>query len=809
MAYKANLSEISVVKRNLSEQLFSLSKIVDYINKASVGLKNINQEVIIKISQSQFFDHITTAQILDILIYTTTNLISETAPDYQYLAARFAINQMRREVWHAFLPKTTLFERVKARVQSNIYDSIIFEKYSPEEFELAESIVDYDNDFKLTYSGVRQFYDKYLIKNRITNTLFELPQEANILICMYMFMNEDVNKRFDYIRKMYKYLADLVISLPTPIYSGVRTKIRSFSSCCVLDVGDTVDSIVSTNYIIAKSVVKRYGIGCHIGKIRALGSEIQGGQIVHSGILPFLRMYNYSAKSFMQGAVRGGSTTYSCPFFHQEIISFIELKNNKGNEQVNRLRNADYSIGLNKLFIVRALKNQEITLFSPHEVPLLANDYRYSHEEFTRIYEAYENDPMIKYKTKINALEFLKKICRERYETGRIYIYFMDSMNQYGVFKESIFSSNLCQEIALPAKPCDIMTGEGLVAVCILSSVNIGRINNWQELEEVCEIIVRFLNEMIDYQDYDCIQIKRSATEYRPLGIGLSDYFHWLAKRHLKYDTIEARDATHELAERFQYYLLMASCKCAQEKGACKEFNKSKYSDLILPVDKCRYKPIVDTLISNVKYVCNWELLRNNIKQFGLRNCCVSAVAPTASSSSVSSSTPGIDCPKHIITSKLSKYGVFKQVVLDYEELKDYYTFQKDLDNTEYFKLMGVIQKFIDQGMSTNSFYMYSGDVSIQQVVNEIVDAYKYGLKTLYYLNSNKNVDEDINAVFSNSGINKSFKNSTSYNFIESRDLSRESIISSGSIETINPNEVLHRNADAEEPTCNGDSCTI
>ena len=633
--------------------------------------------------------------------------------------------------------------------------------------------------------------------------------------------------RMYHVARAYYYISNLLISLPTPIYCGVRTKLKSFSSCCVIDCDDTTDSILSSQYALSKCVSNRYGIGLHIGRIRGIGASVRDDSVVSSGVVPFLKTFEAATKQFSQNSVRSGSCTASFQWWNYEVLTLLELKNNKGVVE-NRVRSIDYSIGLNKYFVVAAIKNKPVWLFSSEDVPELTNDYRYSFEEFTMIYEQYSH--MDIRKKQINAQELLLKICKERFETGRIYIYFIDNINQHGAFNESIFASNLCQEIAIPTKPLDINTKDGLIAICILSCVNVGRLgcdtdkivkminklntspkksgsvddclksrfdencmttsfdelNNIDDqnvlykpdskilsqceciqLRSVCDTIVRLLNELIDYQEYPFIQLQRSAVEYRPLGIGISDLFHKLAQQHLKYDSIEGRNYVHSLVEHFQYYLIESSCNLARErKRTCIAFDKSKYSKNIFPIDT--YKNTIDNCIS-ISYECNWNMLKNKVRKYGLYNCCLSAIPPTASSCAISNSTPGIDPPRSAITSKLSKHGTFKQVIPEYIELKDYYDFAHTITNKEYFKLIGVIQKFIDQGISTNSYYMndkYANNTAIGDIVNEIVDAYKYGLKSLYYLNSNKGVDKDLQRAFSRDGIvsdvsNENIKNNT------------------------------------------------
>lgn len=685
-----------------------------------------------------------------ILIKTAADMIQASNPNYQYVAAKLLISDLRKQVWGSYTPSKSLYGRIKERVEGKeLYDSIILEKFTEDEVNAIEyNIVKYDRDDLLTYSGARQFLDKYLVKNRKSGVIYELPQEANILISMCMFMNYPKETRISYIKEMYDKLSTLVLSLPTPIYAGVRTPLRQFSSCCVIDCGDSTDSILSSNFVIGKAVTKRYGLGINVGRIRGIQAPVSNATVIHTGIVPFLKMFESSTKGFVQNGLRGGGGTVSYPFWHWEVETLIELKNNKGVVE-NRVRSLDYSIGLNKFFLQRALKNEEITLFSSEEVPLLTEDYRYTYDEFNTVYTNYEKKDGIR-KKRVNALDLLKKIATERYETGRIYIFFMDNMNEYSAFNESIFCSNLCQEITLPTTPVNIMNNEGLVSVCILSCINVGRLETLDDLEHICDITVRFLDAMIDYQEYEFPQLRESAVKYRPLGIGISDLFHLLAKRDLKYNTKEAREFVHTLCEKFQYYLLKSSCKLAQEKGSCEYFNRSKYAKGILPIDN--YKKSLDTL-GDFTLECDWETLRSDIKKYGLRNCCLSAIPPTASSSSISNSTPGIDPPKSVVTTKMSKYGTFNQIAPDYEIYRDSYTFQNEVNNIDYFKLIGVIQKFIDQGISTNSYYMSTKDVSIGEVVKEITTAFSYGLKSLYYLNANKGIDQDVQNVMSEQGI--------------------------------------------------------
>lgn len=822
---KASSAKLEVVtRRDGSLVPYDEAKLMKYLHTVADDLIGIDCNSVLKASKLYFFNEISTKNILKILIQTTVDRISAGVPDYQNMAARLLLNVMRREVWNAWKPTKCFHDIISERIAAGIYDPQILQAYSKEEVDAVENeILDHDRDLLLAYAGVRQFYDKYLLKDRITDQIFETPQEANVLICMCMFMKYPRDTRLYYVKVMYDKLSTFVISLATPIYAGVRSVMHSFSSCCVLDVGDTTRSIISTNYIVGDAIAKRYGIGIHIGKIRGIGASVHQGSVIHTGIVPFLKMFEATTKGFVQNGIRGGGGTISFPFWHWEVMTLLELKNNKGVVE-NRVRSLDYSIGLNKYFMQKALKNEPIYLFSSEDVPLLANDYTYSHEEFTRIYEEYVRDPKIR-KQEVSGLDLFKKIATQRFETGRVYVYFMDNMNQYGTFTESIFSSNLCQEIALPTRPVELLTDgghenvddNGLVAVCILSCINVGRLmdtNKFSDMYEACDIVVRFLNEMIDYQVYDFEALRRSAQDYRPLGVGLSDIFHLLAMRGLKYDTVQCRNYLHRLGEHFQYCLLKASCNLAKERGhPCRAFGKSKYSQGIMPMD--RYKKTVDDLITDknkdgtIKYYCDWASLKKEIAQYGLYNTCLSAIPPTATSCSISNSTPGIDPPRAEMIAKVCKYGAVKQVIPDWDVYKDTYTLSRHINNADYFKMIGVLQKWIDQGISTNSYYMSTSDVAIGDVANEIVAAYKWGLKSIYYLNSNKGVDEDNSQAFSASGMQSTTKFASYSNLSSSVSRDLMSSENDGHGRDTSDDDARGETTDDHDGGCAGGACSI
>lgn len=672
--------------------------------------------------------------VLLILSRVAGDLVDVDAEDMQMLAGRLLVLYIRKCVWNG--AHASLYERIRERVERGLYDGRVLEEYERKEIDYLErDIVKDERDFDLSLAGARMFYDKYLLRS--SGVVVETPQEANILVCLFLFMGEkDKARRLSLVGEAYNYLSTFVISLPTPVYSGLRSTLKSFASCCVLDCADTVDSILAASYMAAKAVTRRYGIGVNCGRVRGMGASVANGTSTHAGVVPVLKMLEASVKGFSQG-VRGGSATVAFPFWHWEIATVLNLKNNRGVVE-NRVRGLDYSIGINRLFLERALGNGKITLFSPEEVPSLCENYKYSDVDFRRVYEGYEKEEGRR-KKEVDALQLLKDIARERYETGRVYVYFMDNANQYSAFEESIFSPNLCQEVFLPTRPSTIYPTEGgLAGVCLLACLNVGRLEDtegFSQMPAIANILVRALNNLIDYQEYPFPQMARMAADYRPLGIGVSDLFHLLAMRHLSYDTQECRDYVHRLMEAWQYSLLSASCSLAEEEGPCAAFGLSRYSTSVLPA----YKATVDRLVS-VGLRQDWRALGERVAKHGLRNTCLSAVPPTASSSAVSNSTPGVDPPRDSVITKLSKAGAVRTVIPDFARLAPYYTLSQEVSTLPYLKLVAVIQKFVDQGVSTNTYYMATTP-SVGDIVEEVATAFSYGLKSLYYLNTNKGVD--------------------------------------------------------------------
>jgi len=736
------MEQIHVIKRDGTRSPIDLSMIHEAVEWACNGYENVSVSDIEINSKLQFYEGITTSEIQKVMIRSAADLISQERPNYQYVAARLLLMDLRKQVYKQADPIP--FEYlIRNNIYKGIYDKILLDKYSAQEIVYFSKHINYERDFKFTFAGLSQMVDKYLLQDRLTHELYETPQEAFMLIGMFMFMNYDKKHRKEYVIRLYDALSQFKISLPTPIMSGVRTPLRQFSSCCLIDVGDSIQSIMNSNTAVGYYTAQRAGIGLNFGRIRGIDAQIRGGEVVHTGLVPFLKMYEATTKSFTQNSIRGGGSTSTLPFFHWEIETFIQLKNNKGNDE-NRVRRMDYSVALNKLFRERVRKNENITLFSSEETrELYQLFYSSEYERFEEMYMHFENDYSVRKKS-INAREFYLALLKERYETGRIYILNADHVNNHSSFKDNIYMSNLCQEITLPTEPLtDINKANGEIAMCILSNVNFGKLESIDELDNLTDLLVRFLDELIDYQEYPVKVAEKSTKNRRSLGIGVSDVFNFLAKNNLNFDDDEGRKVIHQYMERFQYGLIKASANLAKEKGTCKYYNRTKYSDNIFPIDT--YEKNVDEVVAN-NLLCDWDSLRNEVKQYGMRNSALSAIPPAASSSIVSNSTAGIDPVRKLLIAKMSKYGPLKQLVPGFESYKENYPLAWDIDNEEYLKFVAIFQKFLDQSISTNMYYDVSkydrNKVPVRDLIRHEGIAYKYGLKTLYYLNSNDNSGE-------------------------------------------------------------------
>ena len=725
-----------VLKRNGKTESLDLDKIHIMVEQACEGLAGVSASQVEIQSGIQFYDGITTGEIQEILVRSASDLIDLESPNYQFVAARLLLFGLYKQVfgpaWNQGFPH--IYKHYAEGVSRGIYDQDLIDIYTEEEWNKLDSWIDHDRDFLFTYAGLRQVVDKYLVQDRSSGELYETPQYMYMLISATIFAKYPKDTRLDYVHRYYNAISKHRINIPTPIMAGVRTPLRQFASCVLVDVDDTLDSIFSSDMAIGRYVAQRAGIGINAGRIRGINSKIRGGEVQHTGVVPFLKKFESTVRCCTQNGIRGGSATVHFPIWHQEIEDILVLKNNKGTED-NRVRKLDYSIQISKLFYERFITNGDITLFSPHDVPGLYDAF--GTDGFDDLYQHYESDGTVPKKT-INAQELILNLLEERAETGRLYIMNLDHCNSHSSFKDKVEMSNLCQEITLPTVPLEHIDGEGEIALCILSAVNIGKIRDVDDLEELCDLAVRGLDELIDYQAYPITAAEIATKNRRSLGVGYIGLAHYLAKKGYKYDSQEAWDDVHRLTEAFQYYLLKSSNKLAEEKGPCGYFSRTKYADGILPIDT--YKSDVDE-ISNPGYNYDWEDLRRNIVDKGLRNSTLSAQMPSESSSVVSNATNGIEPPRDYLSIKKSKKGPLKQIVPGYQYLKNNYTLLWDmLDNSGYINVVSVMQKFFDQAISGNWSYnpknYADNEVPVSEMAQDFLRTYKYGWKTSYYQNT-------------------------------------------------------------------------
>ncbi|MHA2402587.1 MAG: class 1a ribonucleoside-diphosphate reductase subunit alpha, partial [Candidatus Kariarchaeaceae archaeon] len=666
-------------------------------------------------------------------------------PNYQYAAARLLLFSIRKQLAVSFKRSPTLLEQIRYGIDNNVYDAEVLQKYTEEELEKVNSFIYHDRDYLFTYAGLRQVVDKYLVQDRSNAEVFETPQFMYILIALTIFAEYPKETRLSYVKRYYDAISKHKINIPTPIMAGVRTPLRQFASCVLVDVDDTLDSIFSSDMAIGRYVAQRAGIGINAGRIRGINSKIRGGEVQHTGVVPFLKKFESTVRCCTQNGIRGGSATVHFPIWHQEIEDIIVLKNNKGTED-NRVRKLDYSIQISKLFYERFIQDGEISLFSPNDVPGLYDAF--GTDAFDTCYVDYESDQSIPRKT-IGAQKLILDILKERAETGRLYLMNIDHCNSHSSFKDKVNMSNLCQEITLPTDPLQHIDGQGEIALCILSAINVGKVKSDSELENLCDLSVRGLEELIDYQKYPILAAELATKARRSLGIGFIGLAHYLAKLGFSYGDQEAWDAIHGLSESFQYFLLKSSNEIAKEKGACESFSRTKYSDGILPIDT--YKKDLDE-VTSIALQHDWDYLRSSIKEFGLRHSTLSAQMPSESSSVVSNATNGIEPPRGYLSVKKSKKGPLKQIVPQYNTLKNNYTLLWDMKNNEgYINVVAVMQKFFDQAISGNWSYnpenYPDNEVPVSVMANDFLTTYKYGWKTSYYQNTYDNktdeVDED------------------------------------------------------------------
>ena len=729
------MKEIHVVKRDGERESLNLEKVHAMVEHACNGLAGVSESQVEMNSNLQFFDGIKTSDVQEILIRSANDLISLDAPNYQFVAARLLLFGLRKAVYNGH-PNghPPLIEHVTNCVERGVYDSGIMKKYTEEEWVQLNGYIDHDRDYLFTYAGIRQVADKYLVQDRSSGEIFETPQFMYMMVAATLFQDDDKFYRLEYVRRYYDAISKHRLNIPTPIMAGVRTPLRQFASCVLVDVDDTLDSIFSSDMAIGQYVAQRAGIGINAGRIRGINAKIRGGEVQHTGVVPFLKKFESTVRCCTQNGIRGGSATVHFPIWHQEIEDILVLKNNKGTED-NRVRKLDYSIQISKLFYERFITDGEISLFSPHDVPGLYDAF--GTDDFDTLYRMHELNDAVPRKT-VGAQELILNILKERAETGRIYLMNIDHCNSHSSFKDKVNMSNLCQEITLPTDPIQHIDGNGEIALCILSAINIGKIKGIEELDELCELAVRGLDALIDYQSYPVKAAEVSTKNRRSLGIGYIGLAHYLAKNGAKYDSQKAHDLVHKLTERFQYALLTASNRLAMEKGPCGYFGKTKYSDGILPIDT--YKNEVDDIVPN-DLACDWDYLRGRILEYGLRHSTLSAQMPSESSSVVSNATNGIEPPRDYLSIKKSKKGPLKQIVPQYTTLKNNYTLLWDMHNNDgYIKVAAVMQKFFDQAISGNWSYnpenYTDNEVPVSVMAQDLLNTYKYGWKTSYYQNT-------------------------------------------------------------------------
>ncbi len=750
-----------VRKRDGSETALNLDKIHKVVEEACEGLgSGVSASQVEMNSGLQFFDGIETKDIQEILIRSASDLINLDSPNYQFVAARLLLYAVYKQVfgseWVQGLPG--VYEHACHCTDKGVYDKDILGKYTKEEWDRINSWIDHERDMLFTYAGLRQVVDKYLVQDRSNGVVYESPQFMYMMIAVTLFQNYTDN-RLEYVQRYYNAISKHKINIPTPIMAGVRTPLRQFASCVLVDADDTLDSIFSSDMAIGRYVAQRAGIGINAGRIRGINAKIRGGEVQHTGVVPFLKKFESTVRCCTQNGIRGGSATVHFPIWHQEIEDIIVLKNNKGTED-NRVRKLDYSIQISKLFYERFITNGEISLFSPHDVPGLYDAF--GTDTFDDLYVRYESDEFTPRKT-IGAQDLFLDILKERAETGRLYIMNIDHCNDHSSFKDKISMSNLCQEITLPTDPINHIDDDaGEIALCILSAINVGKLKKLDELEELCDLAVRGLEELIDYQGYPVAAAERSTKERRSLGVGFIGLAHYLAKQGFKYGDPDALKEVHNITEAFQYYLLRSSNSIAKEKGACTGFNRTKYADGILPIDT--YKKDVDELVTP-EYNYDWESLRTSITTHGLRHSTLSAQMPSESSSVVSNATNGIEPPRDYLSVKKSKKGPLKQIVPQYNTLKNNYTLLWEMEsNRGYINIVAVMQKFFDQAISGNWSYnpehYPDNEVPVSSMAQDLLTTYKYGWKTSYYQNTYdaKKDEDDVDTTESTSGLNQLMK---------------------------------------------------
>jgi ribonucleoside-diphosphate reductase alpha chain len=732
------MTQIQVTKRDGSKEDLDLEKMHKVVFYACENITGVSaSEVEIK-SHLSFYSGITSIEIQETLIKSAADLISEDTPNYQWVAGRLINYHLRKQVYNTFEPWKIL-DVVKNNIKLGFYDPEILNLYTEEEFAQFDTLVNHERDEGMTYAAMEQWRGKYLVQNRVTKQMFETPQVAYLLIAATLFSKYPIETRMKYVKDYYDAISTFQISLPTPVMAGVRTPQRQFSSCVLVETGDSLDSINATTSSIVKYVSQKAGIGIGAGSIRALGSPIRNGDAYHTGVIPFYKMFQAATRSCSQGGVRNGAATLYYPIWHLEIEDMLVLKNNKGTEE-NRVRHMDYGVQFNKLMYERLLSNDNITLFSPQDVPGLYEAFFSDQDKFKELYERAERNTKIRKKT-IRASELFSSFMEERKNTGRIYLMNVDHANDHSSFiseKAPIKQSNLCCEINLPTRPLDSFDDEeGEIALCTLSAINWGSVKEPQDFEKPCELAVRGLDALLTYQNYPVKAAENSTVKRRPLGVGIINLAYWMAKNDMTY-TNPNLDLIDRYAEAWSYYLIKASADLAVEQGACPGTTETKYGAGITPNQT--YKSDVDELVPHKERMA-WTSLRKQLQKTGIRNSTLMALMPAETSAQISNSTNGIEPPRAYVSVKQSKDGVLRQVVPEFRRLKNKYEMLWTQKSPEgYLKIMAVLQKYIDQGISVNTSYNpthYEDEkIPMSVMLQHLIMFYKFGGKQLYYFNT-------------------------------------------------------------------------
>lgn len=729
---------ISVLKRKGFTESFDLDKVHHVLEWATENINGVSISEIELKANIQLYDKIPSDKIHELLIKSAAELISEATPNYQFVAARLVNYKIRKEVFGGYTPLGFL-DIIKGNIDRGVYDPAIMDSYTEEELIQLGSYIKHDRDDLFTYVGMEQFRGKYLVQNRNTKKLYETPQILYMMIAATLFAEYEFSKRIKYVKDYYDAISQFYISLPTPIMAGVRTSTRQFSSCVLIDSGDSLDSINATSTSVVRYISKKAGIGINAGAIRGIGANIGDGSVVHTGLIPFLKLFQASVKSCSQGGVRGGAATVYYPVWHWEFEDLIVLKNNKGTEE-NRVRQMDYGVQFNKLMYERLLSGGNITFFSPDEVPDLYDAFYADQDKFRELYGKYERSRSVRKKS-LPALEVFTRFLTERKETGRIYLQNIDHVNDHGAFKPElapIKMSNLCAEIALPTKPLSAYDDrDGEIALCTLTAINWGLIDDPIQFEKYCDLAIRGLDALLSYQDYPVVAAYYATLNRRPVGVGIINLAYFLAKRGLRYNDA-ALPIVDEYAEAWSYYLIKASNELAQEFGSCPSSDETKYGEGTVPADTRKRE--VDELVPHVERM-DWDSLRSDLEIYGIRNSTVMALMPAETSAQISNSTNGIEPPRALVSYKQSKDGVMAQVVPGYHHLKNKYDLLWNQEGPDgYLKICAVLQKYVDQAISVNTSYNSDhyddGKVPMSVMIKDLINFYKYGGKNLYYLNT-------------------------------------------------------------------------